>query len=54
VQKFPTRTLVLMVLALLAFAWMWWQTQHLRQTPAPAAGPHALDVEILPAQGGDR
>ncbi len=30
--RFPTRTLVLMAMALLAFVWMWWQT-HRAVTP---------------------
>lgn len=29
--RFPTRTLVLMTLALFAFAWFWWRTHK----PAP-------------------
>lgn len=32
--RFPARTLVLMTLALLAFAYMWWQT-HRVTAPAP-------------------
>lgn len=31
VSKFPTRTIVLMVLALISFAWFWWKT-HQRST----------------------
>ncbi|MCU0697349.1 MAG: hypothetical protein MUC96_12555 [Myxococcaceae bacterium] len=31
-DRFPTRTLVLMVLTLVAFAWFWWQT-HRRAAP---------------------
>jgi hypothetical protein len=28
VDRFPTRTLVLMVLTLVAFGWFWWQTHR--------------------------
>ncbi len=40
VPRFPTRTLILMTLALLAFGQMWWRTH---QTPAP---------EVLVLDGG--
>lgn len=33
--RFPTRTLILMTLALFAFVFMWWQT-HRAQPAAPA------------------
>jgi hypothetical protein len=35
VTRFPTRTLVLMVLTLVAFGWFWWQT-HRRAASADA------------------
>jgi hypothetical protein len=33
VQRFPTRTLVLMVLALLSFAWFWWRMHSFGASP---------------------
>lgn len=42
--RFPTRTLVLMVFTLLAFAWMYWQTHRVR--PAPAT------LELIAPGGG--
>lgn len=54
--RFPTRTLVLMLLALGAFLWMWLQTHR---APAPASGPStpptlsATPVQLVPA-GGDQ
>ena len=38
--RFPKRTLILMILALLAFLWMWWATHRL-----PARAPA---VRIVP------
>jgi lipopolysaccharide export system protein LptC len=57
VPRFPTRTLVLMVLALLAFAWMWLQTHRTAQQQA-AVEPdvptvRATPVQLVPA-GGDQ
>ncbi|MBL8923915.1 MAG: hypothetical protein JNJ54_33980 [Myxococcaceae bacterium] len=40
-QRFPTRTIVLMVLTLLSFGWFWWQTQH-RQRHALTLTPVVL------------
>jgi hypothetical protein len=37
--RFPMRTLVLMVLALLSFVWFWWQMH--RVPPAP------VQIELL-------
>jgi len=56
--RFPTRTLILMLLALGAFAWMWLQT-HRAPPPAPPSGPSApptlsaTPVQLVPA-GGDQ
>ncbi|MEW6431858.1 MAG: hypothetical protein AB1730_10150 [Myxococcota bacterium] len=54
--RFPRRTLVLMVLALVAFLWMWAQTHRAPRPAAPAGSePPALratPVELVPA-GGD-
>lgn len=33
-NRFPKRTLILMILALLAFLWMWIQTRRLHVQPA--------------------
>lgn len=42
--RFPTRTLVLMVLTLLAFGWMYWKTHQAR--------PGLTTIELTPAGGG--
>ncbi len=50
--RFPTRTLVLMVLTLLAFGWMYWQT-HLNAPPPPqhkATPP--VQIIAVPLDGG--
>ena len=50
-MRFPKRTLVLMILAMLAFAWMFWRTHD------PAREPAALEVppiQFIPVEGGDR
>ncbi|MEW5739054.1 MAG: hypothetical protein AB1938_09010 [Myxococcota bacterium] len=54
--RFPRRTLVLMVLALLAFVWMWIQTHRPRpEMRAPPPSLQATPVEIIPAHaGGDQ
>ncbi|MGZ3479933.1 MAG: hypothetical protein ACXU81_06265 [Myxococcaceae bacterium] len=36
-RRFPLRTILLMVLALLAFARFWWITHHDRPPPPPHA-----------------
>lgn len=41
VQRFPTRTIVLMGLTLLSFLWFWWQTHH-RREPALTITPVVL------------
>ena len=33
-QRFPTRTLVLMGLTLVAFGWFWWNTHRVAPPPA--------------------
>ncbi len=38
--RFPTRTLVLMVLTLVAFGWFWWKT-HQRKGPTMTITPIA-------------
>jgi len=43
VKRFPVRTIVLMILATLAFVWMYWQTH--RAAPQSAA---PQPVEIVP------
>jgi hypothetical protein len=51
VGRFPPRTLILMVLTLLAFAWFWWRTHHpgARQvTPVSV-----IHLPAAPADGGD-
>jgi len=40
VTRFPTRTLILMALALLSFAWFWWRMH-------PKATPQAEPLQIL-------
>ena len=49
-MRFPKRTVVLMILAMLAFVWMYWQTH--RAAPQSAGGPHepvkTHQVEISP------
>ena len=57
--RFPTRTLVLMALALLSFGWMYVQTHRQAQAPAaPLKGrlltPAQVQVRVEPAPGGDR
>ena len=49
-QRFPLRTLVLMILALASFAWFYWNTHQASGRPPPQ---EAREVEVLPA-GGDR
>jgi hypothetical protein len=50
--QFPRRTLVLMLLALVAFGWMWRQT-HRAPLP-PLKGAVATPVEVRVPVGGDR
>jgi hypothetical protein len=56
--RFPTRTLVLMALALLAFVWMWVQTHRAAPLQPPlratVVGPGALQIEAPPAPAPDR
>lgn len=43
VMRFPKRTIVLMILAMLSFVWMYWQTHR--------AAPHSVQthpVELAP------
>lgn len=50
-MRFPTRTLVLMVLTLLAFGWMYWRT-HLSRSAAPTPAI-TVPVELVgPASDG--
>jgi len=46
--RFPLRTLILMVLALAAFAHFYWRTHHVPQRPPASASPP--DVVLQPAQ----
>jgi len=46
-QRFPLRTLILMVLALASFVWFYWNTHR-----SPPARP-VQEVEVVPF-GGDR
>jgi hypothetical protein len=39
VARFPTRTLVLMALTLMAFAWFWYQTHR--------GSPQAVQIELI-------
>jgi hypothetical protein len=48
-QRFPLRTLVLMILALASFVWFYWNTHR----PARQPGSQVQDVQVVPA-GGDR
>lgn len=49
-QRFPVRTLVLMILAVLAFLWMWVMTHRQRERAAMQGG--ALQVEpVAPPTG---
>ena len=51
-MRFPTRTLVLMVLTLLAFGWMYWRTHLSGAKPAPVdGGPVPVEL-VAPAGGG--
>ncbi len=43
-RRVPTRTLVLMVLSLLAFGWMYWRTH---QKPPPEVPPPPREVQIV-------
>jgi hypothetical protein len=54
-RRFPLRTLLLMVLALLAFARMWWVT-HSKQRPEARPLGQTIEVTPLtqPPAGGDR
>ena len=46
-MRFPKRTVVLMILAIFAFGWMYWQTH--RAAPQSAGEPvRAHPVELLP------
>ena len=49
--RFPTRTLILMILAVLAFCWMYWRT-HFGAPQRPVVSAHA--VEFISIEGGDR
>ncbi len=54
-RRFPLRTLLLMILALFAFAWMWWTT-HRPHPPPSVTGPqlpHAIPVRPI-APGGEQ
>lgn len=55
-QRFPVRTVVLMVLALLAFAWSWTQTHRGgRRAPPVAPGraqPSAGNAGAIAADAG--
>ena len=42
VNRFPPRTLILMTLALFAFAWFWW-----RMHPKPARPPEVQIIVII-------
>ena len=57
VRRFPLRTLLLMILALVAFARMWWLTHHFGSPRA--VDPRPLTVDVLPREkppdgGADR
>ena len=45
-RRFPLRTLLLMVLALVAFARFWWITHR---TPPPPRPPRVIPVRPTPA-----
>jgi hypothetical protein len=47
-RRFPLRTLVLMVLALLAFIWMWWNTHGAVRPPRAEPKGAAVPVEVVP------
>ena len=50
-MRFPKRTLVLMVLAVLAFGWMYWRTHAGAAQTAPLK---AHPIELLILEGGDQ
>lgn len=55
--RFPTRTLVLMGLALLAFLWMYVQTHRSAPPPTPPLKARVVAPQVdleRPAAGGDR
>ena len=52
-QKFPQRTIVLMVLALIAFGFFFTNMQRRAQKPA-AAQPNVQPVMLLAPTGGDK
>ncbi|MFT3707993.1 MAG: hypothetical protein QM817_10090 [Archangium sp.] len=43
--RFPTRTLVLMTLALFAFVWFWWRTH---QNAAPKQPDQTQPISLVP------
>ena len=50
---FPARTIILMILTLLAFGWFWWQTHHEPAPPEPVKLPATIvPVEITRGDGG--
>jgi Na+/proline symporter len=49
VSRFPTRTLVLMILALLAFSWFWFRTHRNAEKPRMIVTP----IVELPRIGSD-
>ncbi len=48
-RRFPLRTILLMVLALLAFARFWWITHHARPPPLPHA-----PIPVRPVAPGEQ
>jgi len=56
-RRFPLRTILLMVLALLAFARFWWITHHARPPPPRAVTgpqlPHA-PIPVRPVAPGEQ
>jgi len=50
--KFPTRTVVLMALTLIAFGWFWWQTRaHRDRAAANAEQPIRVQLRPEPVEG---
>jgi hypothetical protein len=53
-QRFPARTVVLMVLALLAFAWSFRQTHAVKRAGPPALEALRIEVSHGAADAGER
>ena len=52
-MRFPKRTLILLVLALLAFCWMFWRTHFGAAQTAPLKA-HSVEFISIVSPGGDQ